>query len=193
MPDNDIDNKGKIIVIVAPSGSGKTTLANMLLEEFSEIRFSTSATTRKPRPGEKNGREYFFLDEEKFDTLVENGEFLEWEKYSGNRYGTLRSEVDKLVESGYFPLLDIEVKGARNVKQMYGSDCISIFIKPPSLNELKQRLAKRKSETEETLKSRLEIAQEELKYADEFDYVVVNDDLNRAYDELKEIITKFIR
>lgn len=188
----DIEHKGKVIIIVAPSGAGKTTLANMLLEEFDQVRFSTSATTRTPREGETDGQEYFFLGNEQFEQLAETGGFLEWEEYGGNRYGTLRSEVDKLVESGYFPLLDIEVKGALNVKRMYGPDCISIFIKPPSLEELKQRLTGRKSENERTIKARLEIAKRELEYADEFDYVIVNDDLDTAFAELKEIVTNFI-
>lgn len=187
------NKKGKVIIIVAPSGSGKTTIANMLLEEFDEIKFSTSATTRSPRKGEKNGREYFFLNESEFDELVENNGFLEWEYYGGHRYGTLRSEVDKLVESGYFPLLDIEVKGALNVKELYGSDCISIFIKPPSINELERRLKKRKSESTEAIKARLKIAEKELMYAGRFDHVVINDDVEEAYNETKKLITNFIR
>lgn len=182
-----------MIVIVAPSGTGKTTIANMLLEDIERVKFSTSATTRKPRKGEKNGREYYFLSEPEFNEIVENGGFLEWENYSGNRYGTLQSEVDKHVDSGYFPLLDIEVKGALNVKEIYGDDCVSIFIKPPSLDELKRRLIGRSSETEETLESRLEIAKQELKYAERFDYVVVNDDLQKAYNQVKEIINRFIQ
>jgi len=190
MPDER--KKGKVIVIVAPSGSGKTTIANMLLEEFERIKFSTSATTRKPRKGEQNGREYYFLSDREFQKKVEEGGFLEWEEYSGNRYGTLQSEVDKLVESGYFPLLDIEVKGALNVQEIYGPDCVTIFIKPPSLEELKRRLIGRESETEETIKSRLEIARKEMKYADRFDHVVVNDDLQEAYRRVKEIVTRFI-
>lgn len=187
------EKKGKIIVIVAPSGSGKTTIANMLLRDFDQVQFSTSATTRKPRSGEQDGREYHFLSEDEFDELIEQNGFLEWEAYSGHRYGTLRSEVDKLVESGYFPLLDIEVKGALNVKQMYGADCIAIFIKPPSLDELKRRLINRKSETEEQVQARLEEAKKELQYANEFDYVVVNDDLDEAYSQVKQIVTNFIR
>ncbi|WP_445665718.1 guanylate kinase [Fodinibius sp. AD559] len=183
---------GKIIVIVAPSGAGKTTIAQRLLREYPKIQFSVSATTREPRKDEKDGEDYYFLSEEEFDQKIKNEKFLEWEHYSGNRYGTLRSEVDKLVESGYFPLLDIEVKGALNVQRLYNSGAISIFIKPPSLEELKNRLSKRGSETENSLQQRLKRAEMEIKYADRFDYSVVNDDLEEAYTEVKNIIEPFI-
>lgn len=185
-------SKGKLIVIVAPSGSGKTTIARKLLEDFPKVQFSVSGTTRDPRKGEKNGVDYFFLSEAEFDQKVENNGFLEWEEYSGNRYGTLRSEVDKLMKSGYFPLLDVEVKGALNVKDSYGSDCVSIFIQPPSIDELKQRLIKRGSETEESLAMRLKRAEKDLPYASRFDYVVTNDDLETAYKQVKTIVQSFI-
>ncbi len=183
---------GKVIVIVAPSGAGKTTIAQQLLKDYPKIKFSTSATTRNPRKGETNGEDYYFLSDEEFDQKINNEEFLEWEHYSGNRYGTLRSEVDKLVESGYFPLLDIEVKGALNVQRLYNSDAISIFIEPPSMTELKDRLSKRGSETESSLQQRLKRAEMEMNYADRFDYSVVNDDLEEAYTEVKNIIEPFI-
>lgn len=190
---NDRHEQGKLIVIVAPSGSGKTTIARCLLREFPEIRLSTSATTRKPRRGEIAGRDYHFLSEEEFDSHVTNNNFLEWEEfYNGTRYGTLRSEVDKLMEYGYFPLLDIEVKGALNVKKMYGADCVSIFIQPPSLEELENRLISRGTETKESLALRLERASEEIKYAAKFDHVVINDDLDIAYSQVKVIVESFI-
>lgn len=182
---------GKIIVIVAPSGAGKTTIARKLLKEFPRLRFSTSATTRDRRTGEKHGVHYFYMSDEEFDGTIENNGFLEWEKYSGNRYGTLRSEVDKLMKKGYFPLLDIEVKGALNIKKMYGDDCVSIFIRPPSIKELKKRLIKRGSETKQSLKKRLKRAEQELTYANQFDYVVINDDLETAYKQVKTIIKSF--
>lgn len=182
---------GKIIVIVAPSGAGKTTIARKLLKEFPRLRFSTSATTRDRRTGEKHGVHYFYMSDEEFDGTIENNGFLEWEKYSGNRYGTLRSEVDKLMKKGYFPLLDIEVKGALNIKKMYGDDCVSIFIRPPSIKELKKRLIKRGSETKQSLKKRLKRAEQELPYANQFDYVVINDDLETAYKQVKTIIKSF--
>lgn len=183
---------GKVIVIVAPSGAGKTTLAQRLLNEFSDIKFSVSATTRPAREDEVHGEDYYFLSDEEFDQKVENNEFLEWEFYSGNRYGTLQSEVDKLVKTGYFPLLDIEVRGALNVVQMYNSDAVSIFIKPPSMGVLAQRLSGRGSETDESLTKRLNRAEEEIRYADHFDHIVVNDDLDTAYSEIASIVKPYI-
>jgi guanylate kinase len=183
--------QGKLIVIVAPSGSGKTTIAKKLLSDFSKVQFSISATTRRPRNAEENGRDYFFLSEPEFDAIIQNEGFLEWEHYSGNRYGTLRSEVDKLMKKGYFPLLDLEVKGALNIKELYGSNCVSIFIQPPSIKVLKQRLIDRGSETSKSLTKRLQRAEKELTYANRFDYVVINDDLQTAYKQVKTIIRSF--
>lgn len=184
--------QGKVIVIVAPSGAGKTTIAKRLLKDFSEIKFSISATTRPPRDRETDGQDYFFLSEEEFDRKVKENQFLEWEYYNGNKYGTLRSEVDKMMESGYFPLLDIEVKGAKNIKKLYGSDAVSIFIKPPSIDELERRLSRRGTESNKVVTSRLKQAKEEMKQADYFDYVIVNDDFETAYSKVKAIIEPFI-
>jgi guanylate kinase len=184
--------KGKVIVLVAPSGAGKTTIAQKLLQDYSKIKFSVSATTRPPRKGEVDGKDYYFLSNGEFDQKIEADEFLEWEYYSGNRYGTLQSEVDKLVESGYFPLLDIEVNGALNVKSIYKSEAISIFIEPPSIDVLEERLSNRGSETHESLRKRLKRATMEMSYSDHFDYAVVNDDLDAAYTEVKEIVEPFI-
>lgn len=184
--------QGRLIILVAPSGSGKTTIAKKLLADFSDIRFSTSATTRSPRKNENNGEHYFFLSTEEFEQTIKDNGFLEWEYYSGQRYGTLRSEVDKLIENGYFPLLDIEVKGALNVKSIYGKQCVSIFIQPPSIQALEQRLLLRGSESKESLKKRLQEAREELAYADRFDHMVINDDLEAAYKQVKNIVQSFI-
>lgn len=182
----------KIIVLVAPSGAGKTTIAKKLLQDFKKIKFSVSATTRTPREDETDGKNYYFLTDEQFDEYIENEEFLEWEFYSGNKYGTLRSEVDKLVETGYFPLLDIEVKGALNVQRIYGDKAVSIFIEPPSMDVLAERLSNRGSESDESLQKRLKRAEMEMSYTDRFDYRVVNDNLDVAYQEVKEIIKSFI-
>lgn len=162
------------------------------MEDFPEIKFSVSATTRPAREGEEHGKNYYYLSKEEFDRAIEEGKFLEWEEfYNGSRYGTLRSEVDKLLESGYFPLLDIEVKGAVNIKQMYGSDCVSIFIQPPSIEELEKRLKNRGTENDASLETRLKRAEKELMYADKFDFVVTNDDLDTAYKQVKTIVKKF--
>ena len=185
------DKSGKLIVLVAPSGAGKTTIARKLLSEFSKLRFSTSATTRPPRKGEKDGVHYFFMSNDEFDETIENQGFLEWEVYNGHRYGTLREEVEKVIKNGYFPLLDIEVKGALNVKKMFGDRCESIFIQPPSLEELKLRLKKRGSETTESLETRLKRAEQELAYANRFDFIVVNDELEKAYKQVKTIVKSF--
>lgn len=190
---SDPDTQGKLIILVAPSGSGKTTIAQKLLKDFPKIKFSVSATTRTPREGEEHGKDYFFLSREEFDQKIEQNSFLEWEEfYNGSRYGTLRSEVDKLIESGYFPLLDVEVKGALNVKRMYGAKSVSIFIQPPSIEELKKRLVKRGTEDDASLESRLERAEEEIRYANKFDYVVTNDDLETAYKQVTTVVKSFI-
>ena len=190
---NNSDDEGKLIILVAPSGSGKTTIARKLLDDYSKVRFSVSATTRPPREGEENGKDYYFLSKDEFNRKIENDEFLEWEEfYNGSRYGTLRSEVDKLIESGYFPLLDIEVKGALNVKRQYGAKSVAIFIRPPSLEELKKRLINRGSENNASLETRLERAEKELTYANKFDFVVINDDLDIAYKQVTTIVESFI-
>lgn len=185
--------RGKIIVLVSPSGGGKSTITQRLLNDFEEIRFSVSATTRQPRKGEIDGRHYHFLSQEEFNSKIDEGDFLEWEEfYNHNRYGTLRSDVENQLNKGYFVLLDIEVLGALNVKKMYGSEALALFIQPPSLGVLKERLEKRGTETEESLNIRLERAKKEMAYADQFDTVVINDDLETAYRQIRETVSNFI-
>lgn len=184
---------GKLIILAAPSGSGKSTLAKMLFNDFEELKFSVSATTRLARKGEVDGVHYHYLSKEEFQQKIDEKDFLEWEEfYSGTRYGTLRSEVDKKLEQSYFILLDIDVKGAVNVKRLYGNKCLSLFIKPPSIEILKQRLEARGTETEETLALRLHRATEELEYADRFDQAIINDELDVAYAQVKEAVSKFM-
>lgn len=186
--------EGKLVIMVAPSGSGKSTMAGRLLRDFEELRFSVSATTRAPRQGETQGIEYFFLSDAEFDARVEAQDFLEWEMfYNGRRYGTLKSEVDHLLKKGYFILLDLEVNGALKVKQIYGDQCLAIFIEAPSLEILRQRLMARGTETEESLALRLERAGYELQFRHNFDVRVINDDLERTYQEIFGLVGHFIR
>lgn len=185
--------KGKVIILVAPSGGGKTTIARRLFKDFDELKFSVSATTRPPRKGEVDGKHYYFLSNDVFDQKIARKEFLEWEEfYGGKKYGTLRSEVDKKLNSGYFVVLDIEVKGAVNIKRIYGDESLSLFIKPPSVEVLKQRLIDRGTEDDDMLALRLERAKKELTYADQFDQVIINDDLDSAYQQVKEAVIKFM-
>ncbi len=186
-------HEGKLVVVVAPSGSGKTTMAKRLLHDFPNLQFSVSATTRPPREGEQDGREYFFLTDKAFDERVDNGDFLEWETfYNGRRYGTLKPEVDRLLKKGYFILLDLEVNGAMNVKQIYGERCLSVFICPPSIEVLKERLSQRGTETPESLAIRLERVAYEMTFRDRFDACVINDDLETAYGEIHEKVKQFL-
>jgi len=184
--------EGKLVVVVAPSGSGKTTMAKQLLRDFMNLRFSVSATTRAPRDGEQDGREYFFLSDAEFDERVSNGDFLEWETfYNGYRYGTLKPEVDRLLKKGYFILLDLEVNGAMNVKQIYGERCLAVFICPPSIEILKDRLSRRGTETPESVAIRLERVAYEMTFKDRFDACVINDDLETAYREIHDKVQQF--
>ncbi|WP_457651652.1 guanylate kinase [Rhodocaloribacter sp.] len=185
-------SKRKIIALTAPSGSGKTTIARRVLEAFPEMRFSVSVTTRPPRPGERDGVHYHFISEEDFRRRIAAGDLLEYEEvYPGRFYGTLVSEVRDATRE-HPVLLDIDVKGAENVKKIFGDDALVVFIRPPSLEVLAERLRRRKTESEETLRHRLERAAHELEYADRFDAVVVNDDLDRATDETIRLIRSFL-
>jgi guanylate kinase len=168
-------------------------MAKRIMAEHPEIRLSVSATTRAPRPGETHGQEYVFLTRESFLDKLKAGDFLEHnEVYNGTLYGTLRSEIDKMLENGYFPLLDVDVIGGLNVKSMMPDATLSVFLLPPSLDVLRERLTARGTESDETLKTRLERADMELSMASRFDFTVVNDDLDRAYGELDALITRHL-
>ncbi|MCB0861524.1 MAG: guanylate kinase [Solirubrobacterales bacterium] len=177
----------KVFVITGPSGVGKGSLISLLRHRIPELELSTSATTRDPRAGEKHGVHYHFLEPEEFKRRVEAGEFLEYAAYSGNHYGTLRSEVEKQIEAGHPVVLEIEVQGAR---QVAGSmpEAVQIFIAPPELDALKERLEGRGTDSPEAIARRLEVAEEELAARDEFHHQVVNDELERALDELEAIV-----
>ena len=180
--------KGRLIVVSGPSGAGKSTVVFKAINGRDKMCFSTSVTSRKPRPGEVEGREYFFIDAEKFEQMVRNDELLEHAVYVGNYYGTPRKFVEDKLADGDSVFLDIEVQGARQVKEkMPGA--IMIFLIPPSLGELKKRLESRGTETEETIKGRLARAREEYAEADFYDYIVVNDDIDAAANELLSILT----
>lgn len=186
--------KGKLIILTAPSGSGKTTLAKRLMQDFTNIRFSVSATTRKPREGEVNGENYYFITRKEFQQKIADGEFLEHEEfYNGTMYGTLKTDVENQLKKGYFVLLDIEVKGAINIKSQYGENCLSVFVRPPSIKELENRLSARGTETRESLRLRLDRAEMELEFESNFDAVVVNKNLEQAYQNLKIIIEPYLK
>lgn len=179
---------------MAPSGGGKSTMATRLMKELDNVRFSVSATTRSPRPGEIDGEHYQFLKESEFEEKVDSGEFLEWEEvYNGTKYGTLRKTIENELKKGYFVLLDIDVLGALNVKRKFGDRSLVIFIAPPSLDTLRQRLIDRGSETDQSLEKRLERAKKEMLYADKFDYQIVNDNLDETYQKIKHIVENFIK
>lgn len=186
-----MNTTGKLFVFSAPSGSGKTTIVRKLLREFDDLVFSISATTRKRRGNEVEGKDYFFISEDEFKRKIENDEFIEWEKFYDYYYGTLKSFVDKQLEQNKSVLLEVDVKGAVRIKKKY-SNSVLIFIAPPSKEVLKQRLINRKTETAEDLQKRIERAEMELEYKDKFDYVVINENLDKAIEEVKEIVKKEI-
>ena len=184
---------GKLIIITAPSGSGKTTIVKELLNRNSSLAFSVSACTRKARNGEVEAVDYYFLTEEDFKNKINNREFLEWEMvYPGKYYGTLNSEIERLWNKQQIPVIDIDVKGALNVKENFKNEAVSVFIKTPSLDILKQRLINRGTEDEKGLQERLNKAEFELSFEQNFDFIVVNDKLELAVNELENIIYNYL-
>ena len=186
--------KGKIIVISAPSGTGKSTIIKQLMEEPDlRLGFSISATCRSPRGQERHGREYYFLTAEEFRARVDRHEFVEWEEvYPGCCYGTLRSEVERVTGSDHNLIMDIDVKGALSIKREFGPAALTIFIMPPSVEELGRRLRTRATDPEEVIQRRLEKAEYEISFAPQFDHTVVNDDLVEAVDATSRLIRDFI-
>ncbi len=185
--------EGKCIIFSAPSGAGKTTIVRYLLREIPKLEFSISAASRQPRGREVDGLDYHFLSVEDFKNKIKNNEFVEWEEvYKDNFYGTLKSEVKKAWNKEKVVVFDVDAQGGINLKKIFKDNALSIFIKPPSLFVLEQRLKNRRTETAEQIEMRLKKAEEELSYANLFDYVLLNDNLEKACYEIKKIILKFI-
>ena len=180
-------SKGKLIVITGPSGVGKGTLVRSLFQKYTDLYFSISATTRKPREGEINGKDYFFLSHEEFKMMIEKGDFLEWAEYAGNYYGTPRHNVESQINQGKKVILEIEVIGANLIKKSF-ADALRIFILPPSMEVLEQRLKGRGTDSNSAIIKRLNKAQEELKAQEKFDIKIINDDLDIALQELETAI-----
>ena len=181
----------KLIIFTAPSGAGKTTIVKHLLGKYNHLSFSVSATTREKRAHEIHGKDYYFLSLNEWHTKIQEGDFLEYEEvYTNQYYGTLKSEINRLRLSGKSVLFDIDVKGAMNIKNTYGNDAVTVFVKPPSPEILFQRLRDRNTETDESFKKRIARAAEELTYEPQCDIVLLNDDLDSALSEANQIIEK---
>ena len=188
-------NMGKLIIFSAPSGTGKSTIINWLMAEHKELRlaFSISCTSRQPRGTEKDGVEYFFLSPEEFRQRIAKGEFLEYEEVYANRfYGTLKSQVERQASEGQNVVFDVDVKGGCNIKQHYGDRALSVFIQPPSVEELRRRLEARGTDAPEVIDQRIASAEYELGFASQFDRIVVNDNLEKAKSEAYDIIRSFL-
>lgn len=184
----------KVIIFSAPSGSGKTTVVNHLLSVIPELGFSVSATTRKPRPHETDGKEYYFLDIADFKSKIEQSAFLEYEEvYSGIYYGTLKSEIERLWAEKKTVIFDVDVAGGVHIKEKFGDNALSIFLRPPSLEILMDRLRKRSTEVEHQLQMRIDKAKHELKFEDRYDLVLVNDKLEETLKQAEQIVREFIK
>ncbi|MEG1617509.1 MAG: guanylate kinase [Bacteroidales bacterium] len=185
--------EGKLIIFSAPSGSGKSTIINYLLDQNLNLAFSISATSRDPRGEEVNGREYYFLSPDEFRERIANDEFLEYEEvYTDKFYGTLKSEVERLTKEGKNVIFDVDVLGGVNIKKYYGDRALSLFIQPPSVEELRKRLIGRATDAPEVIEKRIERAEFELSFAPQFDKVIVNDDLQKAQKETLDVIRQFL-
>lgn len=183
----------KLIIISAPSGSGKTTIVKHLLEQFPSLAFSISATSRPIRPGETDGKDYYFLSEAQFRERIEEGDLLEWEEvYPGSYYGTLRSEVRRLTSAHKHVIFDVDVVGGLNIKREFGSRALAIFVRPPSLEELEQRLVRRQTDSNDNIRKRVDKAAHEITFADKFDFVLFNDDLEKAKQDAVKAVKDFL-
>lgn len=188
-----MEKRGKLVIFSAPSGSGKSTIIQSLLNRDLNLSFSISATSRAPRGTEKNGVEYYFISPEEFRQRIANGEFLEYEEvYTGKFYGTLKSEVERILDSGRNVIFDVDVVGGLNIKKYYGDQALALFIQPPSIEELEKRLKHRATDAPEVIASRVAKAEYELSFAPRFDHIIVNDILEKAQEEAYQTIRQFL-
>lgn len=185
--------KNKIIIITAPSGAGKTSITHYLLKKFPQLAFSVSAATRERRAHEVDGKDYYFLSQEEFEQKARQNEFIEWEMvYEGKSYGTLKSELQRIWDNNQVPVLDIDVKGAIHVQGQFSGTVLSIFVEPPSVDELKRRLSSRGTETEESLQTRVNKASYEISFKHSFDKIILNDNLDKACLRAEEVVAEFL-
>ncbi len=185
--------KGKCVILAAPSGSGKTSIVHRLIDKDLGLKFSVSATSRPKRGGEEEGKDYYFMESKEFRERIDEGELIEWEEvYPDRFYGTLRSEVNRIWEEGDNVIFDVDVEGALSLKKIFGKQALAVFIRPPSLDILEERIRNRATEREKDIAERVKKAEREMDYAKEFDTVVVNDDLERAVAECEEKVRKFL-
>ena len=183
--------RGKLIVVSGPSGAGKSTLIGEALDSVPQLAYSVSATTRDPRPGELDGEDYIFLSRDEFERRIEDGYFLEWAEYSGNLYGTPVSRVEELLDDGRSVILEIELQGARKVREKR-PDAVMVFVRAPSLEETRRRLEGRATETAEAMETRLATAVEEVAAREEFDYEVINEEREKAHQDMIDVMQKII-
>lgn len=185
--------QGKVIIVSAPSGAGKTSIVRHLLQEVPELRFSISATTRQKRDYEIDGKDYYFITPDEFRARIEKEEFLEWQEvYKDQYYGSLKCEVERIWNNGQVVIFDVDVLGGLNIKNFYNGQALSVFIEPPTMEELRNRLLNRGTETQDTLKKRLDKAEYELSFSKKFDRIVLNDKLVDAQKEMVEIVKDFL-
>lgn len=185
--------QGKVIIVSAPSGAGKTSIVRHLLDAVPELKFSISATTRNKRDYEVDGKDYYFITPEQFKERLANDEFLEWQEvYKDQFYGSLKCEVERIWKNGGTVIFDVDVLGGLNIKKFYGDRALAVFIEPPTLEELCNRLKNRGTETEESLKKRLDKAEYEISFANQFDKIVLNDDLKTAQQEMIDLVQDFL-
>lgn len=185
--------KGKALIFSAPSGSGKSTIVHHILDKYPNMEFSVSATSRSPRGEEKDGVDYYFLSEEEFRARIAQKGFVEHEEvYPGRFYGTLKSEIKRIWDAGHVVIFDVDVKGGVNLKKYFGKDALSVFIQAPSVEVLRERLVKRGTDSPEDIEKRVSKAAEEMTYAPQFDHILINDDLQKAFEEAEALVSHFL-